>query len=488
MSQLSNSGDIRSFIAELEEIGQLRRIDGADWNIEIGAITECVADKEGPALLFDNVKDYPAGFRILTNVFRTHDRFALATGLPAKVTGLALLDQWRRKFRSLKPYPTVELKDGPVLENVDRGEDVDLLKFPAPLWHEEDGGRYIGTGCCVVTVDPETGASNLGTYRCMVQGRDRLSIKMNKGKHGRIMMEKYHAAGKPCPVAVSLGHDPTLFLSSVLSLGSEVQEYEIAGALRGASVEVVKSPLHGLPIPARAEIVLEGEIPVLSEVSLPREGPFGEWPGYYADTTTGEVPLMIVKAVYHRDNPVILGMPPLKPPNFYMSLPLGAAALWDQLEQAGIPNVKGVWSFVYGGVIGPFVVISIRQAYLGHAKQTLVAAAGVRAGAYGGKFYIVVDEDVDITNLHDVIWAVSTRCDPGEAIDFVRGVWTSPADPAIRPGKRAMTHGQTTLRHGYRMDRVLIDACRPYDWIDEFPKVNSFPEDLKQAIARKWSV
>jgi UbiD family decarboxylase len=253
-------------------------------------------------------------------------------------------------------------------------------------------------------------------------------------------------------------------------------------------VQVVKSPIYGLPIPARAEIVLEGEIPPFTKGSLPKEGPFGEWPGYYADTTIGEVPLMIVKAIYHRDDPIILGMPPLKPPNHYMSLPLGAAALWDQLESAGIPNVMGVWSFVFGGVAGPFIVIAIKQAYLGHAKQTLVAASGARAGAYGGKFYVVVDEDVDITNLHDVIWAMATRCDPGEAIDIVRGIWTSPADPAIRPGKRAMAPGQTTLRHGYVMDRVLIDGCRPYAWLDEFPKVNSFPTALKQQMIAKWKI
>jgi len=488
MPARTNTGDLRSFIGQIEEIGELRRIEGADWDVEIGAITETVSDKEGPALLFDGIQGYRKGYRILTNVFRTHDRFALATDLPTGVNGIALLDLWRKKFKAMTPYPTIEATDGPVFENTAKGDDVDILAFPAPRWHEEDGGRYIGTGCCVITVDPDDGTSNIGTYRCMVQGRDRISIKMNKGKHGRIMMEKYHARGLPCPVAVSLGHDPALFLASVLSLGSGVEEYQIAGALRGAAIEVVKSPLHGLPIPATGEIVLEGEIPVFGKEDLPKEGPFGEWPGYYADTTVGEVPLMIVKAVYHRNDPIMLGMPPLKPPNHYMSLPLGAAALWDQLEHVGIPNVTGVWSFVFGGVAGPFIVIAIKQAYLGHAKQTLVAASGVRAGAYGGKFYVVVDDDVDITNLQDVIWAMATRCDPGEAIDIVRNVWTSPADPAIRPDKRAMAPGQTTLRHGYTMDRVLIDGCRPYAWLDEFPKVNSFPAALKKEMAAKWAL
>ena len=489
MTNLASSAqDLHNFVEQLEALGQVRHIDGADWNIEIGAITEAVSDKEGPALLFDNIKGYPKGFRILSNAFRTHDRFGVALGLGAGSHGLDLLKKWRVKSKAMKPVPPVEVADGPVLQNRLDGDRLDVLAFPAPKWHEKDGGRYIGTGCSVITVDPENGRTNLGTYRCMVQGRDTVSIKMNKGKHGRMAMEKYHAKGLPCPVAISIGEDPMMFLSSVMSVPVDVEEYHIAGGLRGAPVEIVKSPLHGLPIPARGEIVLEGEIPLITPGSLPQEGPFGEWAGYYADTTTGEVPLMVVQAIHYRDNPIILGMPPMKPPNHYMSLPLGVAALWDQLEAAGVPGITGVWSFVYGGVVGPFVAISIKQAYMGHSKQTLMAATGTRAGAYGGKFVVVVDDDVDVTNLHDVIWAMSTRCDPGACIDLVRGVWTSPADPAIPPHRRNMGQGQTTMRHGYTMDRMLIDACRPYSWLDEFPVVNAFPQEDKDKVAAKWGL
>lgn len=488
MTRRPNSDDFRDFIAELDEIGQLRRIEGAHWDVEIGAITETVSDKAGPALLFDSVPGYPTGYRILSNAFRTHDRFGVALGLGSGVHGLKLLQAWRKMNKAGTPVPPTVVNDGPVLANKITGKDVDVLKFPAPKWHEEDGGRYLGTGCCVITVDPDTGTTNLGTYRCMVQAKDVVSIKMNKGKHGRMAAEKYHAKGKPCPVAIVLGGDPITFISSVLSLPPGMEEYQIAGALRGAPVEVVKSPLYGLPIPAHAEIVLEGEVPPLDGLDLPQEGPFGEWAGYYADTTTGEVPIMNVKAIYHRDNPIILGMPPMKPPNHYMSLPLGAAALWDQLELAGVPGVTGVWSFIYGGVVGPFVAISIKQAYLGHSKQTLMAATGTRAGAYGGKFVVVVDDDVDVTDLYDVIWAMGTRCDPSTQVDYVKGIWTSPADPAIPPHRRAMHAGQTTKRHGYTMDRVLIDACRPYSWLDEFPLVNAFPRDKKEEIAKKWKL
>src|SRR3954467_15072403 len=141
MSANSNTNDLRTFIGKIEEAGQLRRIEGADWNVEIGAITECVSDKEGPALLFDEIKGYGKGLRVLTNVFRTHERFAVATGLPTGVHGIELLDIWRKKFKAFEPFPTEEVTDGPVFENTMMGDDVDLSFFPAPKWHEDDGGR-----------------------------------------------------------------------------------------------------------------------------------------------------------------------------------------------------------------------------------------------------------------------------------------------------------------------------------------------------------
>jgi len=476
----NRQSDLRAFISELRESGDLRELIGADWNLEIGAITEILGEQEGPALLFDEIKGYPKGYRVFANVFRTHARAAAVLGLPTELSGVALLNAWRQRLRTMSPITPETVADGPVFENRIEEADVSLARFPAPVWHEHDGGRYLGTGCGVITRDPDTGAVNIGTYRCMIQGPDRISVKMNKGKHGRLAMEGYHARGESCPIAISFGQATSIFLAAQLPLAPAFREYEVAGWLQGAPVEVVDSPIHGLPIPASAEIVIEGEIPPLPEEELPKEGPFGEWPGYFADTTVGEVPLMTVRAVYHRNDPIILGVPPLKPPNNYISVPLGAAQLWDQMEAAGIPDIAGVWGHVYGGQSGPFTVVSIRQRYAGHAKQAALAACAARAGAYGGKFVVVVDDDVDVADIDDVIWAVATRCNPREGIDIVRNVWTSPADPAIAPEDRSP--------RGYTMDRVLIDACRPYRWREEFPAVNVFSDDYRERIRRKWGL
>lgn len=472
--------DMRSYLKRLEEMGEINRFEGVDLDLEVGALTELIGEKEGPALLFDGFKGYPKGYRIVSNLFRTCKRTSIVMGLPIELKGIGFLQAWRDRFRAFKPASAVHVEGGPVFENQIDESEVDLYRFPTPTWHELDGGRYLGTGCCVVTRDPDSGNINVGTYRLMIQGKNKVSVKMNLGKHGRLALEKSHAKGSPLPVAVSLGQEPALFIASQMPVPPDVNEYEFAGWLQDSPMPVARGALTGLPIPANGEVVLEGEIPPLKPEELPKEGPFGEWPGYFTDATVGEVPLMTVKRIYHRNDPIIFGAPPMKPPNSYLPAPLGAAALWDQLEKAGVPEVKAVWGFVYGGQPGPFTVISIRQRYAGHSKQALLVAAGARAGAWGGKFVVVVDDDIDISNPFDVIWAIATRCHVREGIDLVKSVWASVCEPAVPPEERYPT--------GYTTDRVLIDACRPYRWLDQFPKVNAFPRAFKESVAKKWGV
>ena len=472
--------DMRGFINCLEEMGELKKLPGADLNLEVGALTERSAEKEGPALLFSHFKDHPEGFRVISNVFRTCRRTAPAMGLPTELKGVDFLYAWRKKLAAFKPVPVEQVEGGPILENQMAEDEVDLYKFPTPTWHELDGGPYLGTGCGVITRDPETGKINIGTYRVMIQEKNKVSVKMNMGKHGRLAFERSRAAGKPLPVAITLGQGPSVFLAAQMPVPPDVNEYEFAGFLQGSPVHVVRGAATGLPLPANAEVVLEGEMLPMKDEEMPREGPFGEWPGYFTDANIGETPVMVVKRVYYRNDPIILGAPPLKPPASYLPIPLGAATLWEQLEKAGVPDVKGVWGFVYGGQPGPFTVISIRQRYAGHSKQALLVAAGARAGAYGGKFVVVVEDDIDITNPADVIWAIATRCYVRDGIDLVKGVWASVCEPAMPPEERSP--------RGYTSDRVLIDACRPYKWLDDFPKVNALAKEFKDEVERKWKI
>jgi len=466
--------DLRGWLSEVEKLGQLRRIHGAHWRLEMGAITE-VLYRRGPypppAILFDQIPGYPEDSQVLFGMICSVERMALTLGLPSVENGIALVRAYREKLKHFTPIPPRTVKSGPILENVDRGRDVNLLKFPVPLMHEQDGGRYIGTGCLVVIRDPDEGWVNLGTYRGMVQDPTTVSLYISPGKHGRILRQKYFDQGKSCPVAVVVGQDPLLFLASGNEVEYGLSEYAYAGGFKGEPIEVIEAPETGLPIPAHAEIVYEGE---MSPGDSMEEGPFGEWTGYYASGERGE-PVIRIKAVYHRDHPILTCARPSRPPSDY-SFAKGvvkSAMIWEELEKMGIPNVKGVWCHEAGG--GRLLnIVSIRQAYAGHAKQTLLAAAGCHAGAYLGRYVIVVDDDIDPSNTFDVLWGVATRTDPERSIDIVRRTWSGPLDPAIRPGQKGFN------------SRCLIDATRPWEWRDEFPPVAESDPKLLDETFEKW--
>jgi 4-hydroxy-3-polyprenylbenzoate decarboxylase len=474
--------DLQGFLDLVEADGELRRFDGVDWYLEIGAINEAMSQRRGPMCLFDEIKDYPKGFRVSTNPFTSYRRTARILRLPVELEGVALLSAYRQKIRHIEPISPRQVTTGPVLDNAMTGADVDLLRFPAPHWNELDGGRFLGTGTAVITRDPDDGWVNVGTYRNQVMGANLLGILANPGKHGRIHIDKYHASGKPAPVCISVGHDPTVFVEASYNVGYGTEAYAFGGWLRGRPMDVVASPIHGLPISATAEIVVEGHVPVPDEQPRMVEGPFGEWPGYYAYSALGETPVMVVEAVYHRDNPIIFGAPHVKSPApTIFAVPLTAASIWDDLERVGLPGVTGVWRLGAwgGGAGGFFTVVAIKQLFAGHAKQVAAVAMGGRAGAYGGRYVVVVDDDIDITNAEDVIWAMGTRSQAHE-IDIVRDVWTSPVDPVIPPEVR-----ETGM---YTSSRAIIDATRPFRWRDKFPPVNQFSRAKAAEIRRKWGL
>ena len=206
--------DMRTYIERLEEMGEVRRFAGVDLHLEVGALNELVGEQQGQALLFDEFKGYPKGYRVICNLFRTCRRTAIVIGLPIELKGTEFIGAWRERFRNFNPLPVVQVESGPVFENQVEEANVDLFKFPTPTWHELDGGAYLGTGCSVITQDPDSKKINVGTYRIMIQGKNKASIKMNLGKHGRLMLEKSHARGQALPVAVSLGQEPALFIAA----------------------------------------------------------------------------------------------------------------------------------------------------------------------------------------------------------------------------------------------------------------------------------
>jgi 4-hydroxy-3-polyprenylbenzoate decarboxylase len=463
--------DLREALERIEGAGELSRIKGASWDLEMGTLAEIVYRQERPpAILFEDIPGYPKGFRAVSGTTNSMRRLAIVLGFPVPSHPLDVVRAYRDRMKTHRPIPPKVVREGPVLENVLSGKDIDVLKFPAPRLHEHDGGRYLGTDDLVIMRDPEENWVNCGTYRSMVQGRDRVGLWMSPGKHGRQIREKYFRKGKPCPVLISLGHDPLLFLAGGNEIRFGLSEYDYAAGHRGAPYDVIESELYRLPMPAHAEIVLEG---AMHPGETMPEGPFGEFTGYYAGGRS-EQPVVRVERIYHRHDPILSIASPMVPPSdfSYSKCVMKAGMIWDEVERAGLSGVKGVWVHE-AGCARMFNVISIKQAYAGHAKQALLLAASCQSGSYLGRFVVVVDDDVDPTNLEEVIWAMCTRCDPAEDIDIVRRTWSGPLDPRLPKG--------TTWN-----SRGLIDATRPYHMLGDFPPVVKASPELRAQVLAKF--
>jgi 4-hydroxy-3-polyprenylbenzoate decarboxylase len=230
-------------------------------------------------------------------------------------------------------------------------------------------------------------------------------------------------------------------------------------------VEVYPGPETGLPIPVHTEIVLEGEL--LPDVTLPG-GPFGEFTGYYASEARPS-PVMEVRAVHYRNDPILFGSPPMKPPRFHFGLPFRAAGIWSNLQAAGVTDIAGAWQHV----AQLMTVVMLKQRYAGHAKRVALIAA---AHSYMGRIVVVVDEDVDLS---DVMWAIATRCEPSESVDIIiRDAWSSPHDPRIPPERRLL--GVTSH------SKMIIDACKPFAWLNQFRPTSAMTREEARAVEEKW--
>lgn len=465
--------DLRDWLAAVEAIGQLQVVRGAHWRHEIGTISE-LWGSEAQALIFDDIVDHEPGWRLVSNALRSPERIALTLGLPLTRSKPELTARVRAVMKDLRPLPPRRVNDGPVLSNVLTGDDVDLNRFPAPIWHEGDGGRFLGTGCLTTTVDPDTGWVNFGAYRVQLHDPRTTGVYMTLGKHGRMMVEKYWQRGKACPIAVSLGHHPLLFMAAGSEVPHGLSEYDYAGGLRGEPFDVVPAPYTGIPVPALAEAVIEGEVP--PGESLP-EGPFGEWTGYYA---TGETtkPIIHVRSMFFRDRPIVFGNAPGRPPSdsTYFRSPFKAAALWDQIERAGAPGVRAVWCHEAGGA-RMLVVAAIRQMYPGHSKQVGHLLANCHQGAYTGKLVVVVDDDIDPSDTDAVLWALCTRIDLRSGLDIMHRCWTSPVDPMHYPADEQVDVFNS---------RAIIDACRPWERRATFPEVCAAGPQARAEVLDKW--
>ena len=469
--------DLREWLNKVSEVGELKVIkEEVDWDEELSAITYMAAKEKGsPALLFERIKGYPEGTPVLSNILGSSlKRIALTLGLPVNLSTLAMIRRLKEIYLNRIPPQVIDREKAPINENIVMGKDVNLYFFPAPKMWPLDGGRYIGTADVVITRDPDDGFLNLGTYRQMVLSKNEVGFYVSPGKDALLHREKWWNMGKPCDVAVAYGIDPLLFVLGSMSFAKNVSEYEFAGGIRGEPVRVVKGEVTDLLIPADAEIVIEG-------VSYPNrfkdEGPFGEFTGYYG-RPGGETPYIEVKCLHFRNKPILTAALMADHPSCEQNHFFGiarSARIWNDLDLMGIPGIKGVYSVPAAAGGFGMVVVSLEQKYPGHASQVAALAAQCVGGAYYTKWILIVDEDVDPTNLEEVIWAMATRCSPTEDIDILRNTWSTYLDPTRNP-PAVRPYGS----------KALIKACKNFKSIETFSKRTFLRESVYRNVKAKW--
>ena len=470
-------GDLREWIARVEAIGQLQRVtEEVDHNEEMGAITYMAHQEIGaPALLFEKVRGCPPGFQALWNLLGSSvDRFAISVGEPTGLTVMDLIQRCKTKFGRAIPPVMVDGQEAPVNAHRLVGDEVDVTIFPAARHWAGDGGRYIGTADAILTRDPDGGWLNVGCYRQMVHDRNHVGLYLSPGKDARLHIERYWSRNEPCEMVAVWGVDPAMFIAASQTFPKTVSELDFIGGIIGQPVELVKGRVGSLPYPARAEIVMEG---IIYPNAMKLEGPFGEFTGYYGrpeDLTF----LVEVKAVHYRDHPILTHALMADYPANECSLLYSiarSARIWNDLDKLGVPGIKGV--YCHPAAAGGFAmtVVSLEQRYAGHAPQALALAAQVPGGAYFAKWIIAVDEDVDPSNINQVLWAMATRCNPVEDIDILRQTWSTPLDPAQNPPEERPYSS-----------KALINACMEHRYIKQFSKRTKIRRSVYEGVAAKW--
>ncbi len=466
---------LRPFINLLEKFGELRRVNAeVDWKYEVGAIMHEVNHRKGPAIIFENIKDYHSP--LLVGALTTRRRIALALGLSPDTPLREITHEYIQRAKN--PIEPVIVSDGPCKEKIYHTSDLNLLSFPAPWWHEMDGGRYIGTLHTVVCKDPDSNWQNCAVHRVMIHDERTCGIYLAPGQHNAIIYSKYEQMGRPMPVAIAIGLDPVCILTSAGGFPAYVNEWTIAGALKKAPLEVVKCETNDLYVPAHAEIVIEGEMPVRERKD---EGPFGEHTGYFGGSRLPR-PVINVKCIMHKQNPIFQGTYEGMPPNEdHMLTSVNSSALaLKAFEEIGFIGIKDIY-FPTGADPWLSAIISIEKKYEGHGIDASRVLFACKAGSFV-KHVIVVDEDIDVFDLENVLWAVNTRFQARRAVitHLEHGSMLDPSKP---------------LEWGGITDRMVIDATWPMthefpprkEWLGlSHPPTLKPSQELLERVRKRW--
>ncbi len=423
--------DLRDFIANLEQRGELKRISvEVDPVLEMTEICDRVLRAGGPAILFENPKG--SEVPVLANLFGTPDRVAMGMG-EASVEALrdvgkllaflkepeppkGMKDAWQKLpiYKQVMNMAPKVVKKAVCQEVVLQGDDIDLSQYPIQLCWPEDAAPLITWGL-VVTKGPDKSRQNMGIYRQQVLSKNRVIMRWLSHRGGALDFKEWQQThpGEPFPISVVLGCDPATILAAVTPIPDSLSEYAFAGLLRGSKTELVKCQTNDLQVPASAEIVLEG---YLHPDDMADEGPYGDHTGYYNEVDS--FPVFTVERITQRRDPIYhstyTGRPPDEP-----------AVLGVALNEVFVPILQKQFPEIVDFYLPPegcsyrVAVVSMKKQYAGHAKRVMMGIWSFLRQFMYTKFVIVVDDDIDVRNWQDVIWAMTTRMDPSRDATLV---------------------------------------------------------------------
>jgi len=436
--------DLRGYLSHLEKQGQLLRVsDEVDAKFEIAAGIRKTSDIEGPALLFESVRGFP-GWRVLGGLFATRKLVALGLGVPQ--------EQLLERYLTLedKRIPPEIVATGPVKEIKWSGDQVDLAKLPIVTHASKDCGPYVTIGV-QVGKDPDTHIRNLSIHRMLVLGKDKLSLWAPADHHLGRMILKAEEKKRGLEVATAIGVEPSLIIGSQAKVPYGIDEYHVAGGLRGAPVRLTKCESIDVEVPAAAEIVIEG-------VTIPGErvadGPYGEYPGCYSEAK--QAPVLKVTAITMRQNPIyqtaLTGMPVTE--NHTLIEYGNAAVVYREVKKI-VPEARAV-NMTPGGTFRHHVVVSIKKRAENEGRNVILALLSLGIGL---KQVIVVDEDIDPFDPMQVEWAMATRFQADKDAIIVPRIACSTLDPSCPENRVTAGLGidaTAPMKERWRFEKVEI--------------------------------
>jgi UbiD family decarboxylase len=436
--------DLRGYLSHLEEKGQLLHVtEEVDLKYDIAAGIRKTSDINGPALLFENIRSRP-GWRVLGGLFATRRLIALGLDVPE--------DQLLERYLTLedKRITPVTVSTGPVKEIRWTGSEVDLYKLPIVTHAEKDVGPYITIGV-QIGKDPESGARNLSIHRMLLLGKDRLSLWAPADHHLGRMILKAEEKNRGLEVATAIGVEPALVVGSQAKVPYGIDEYHVAGGLRGAAVQLTRCETIDVEVPAAAEIVIEGATIPGERVA---DGPYGEYPGCYSEAK--QAPVLKVTAITMRKNPIyqtaLTGMPVTE--NHTLIEYANAAVIYREAKKI-VPEVRDVY-VTPGGTFRHHVVVSIKKRHNDEARNLILALLALGIGL---KQVTVVDEDISVRDPVEVEWALSTRMQPDKDLIVIPRIACSTLDPSVPTPRSTAGWGidaTVPVNDRARFEKVLI--------------------------------